>query len=136
MLNNTVNNSGIQLSSFRIFFQHIRGKHNVMTDVLSRLKRKGLYIAQDPEPDGVKFGHTVMEYLPKVHVNHINVCNSPTLPKSVENCQIGDIASKQTSDKFCPEVKDNLKLPKFSDYKVEDDILYQRQRLRIPYLIP
>ena len=71
MLNNTVNNWGIELSSFRIFFQRIRGKHNVMADTLSRLKRKGLYIAQDPEPDGVEFRHT--------------------------------------------EVKDNLKLPKFSD---------------------
>ena len=61
MLNNTVNNWGMELSSFRIFFQHMGGKHNVMAVALSRLKRKGLYIAQDLEPDGVKFGHTIME---------------------------------------------------------------------------
>ena len=52
------------------------------------------------------------------------------LPISVENSQIGDIANKQTSDKFCTEVKDSLKLPKFCDYKVEDDVLYQRTKVK------
>ena len=30
-----------------------------MADALSRLNRKGLYEAQDPEPYGVEFGHTI-----------------------------------------------------------------------------
>ena len=93
-LNNTVNNWGIELSSFRIFFQHIKGKHNVMADALSRLKRKGLYIAQDPEPEGVEFGHTIMENLPKVHVNHINMTNPAMLPKPVETSQSSDVVTK------------------------------------------
>ena len=40
-----------------------------MADALNRLKRKGLCEAQEPEPDGVEFGHTILESLPKVNVN-------------------------------------------------------------------
>ena len=110
-LNNTVNNWGIDLSSFKIFFQHIKGKHDVMADALSRLKRKSLYEAQGLEPEGYEFRHTIMEKLPPVKVYNITVP-----PKPVQGSQ--DIAPKQNSDKFCIEVKENLNLPKFSDYKV------------------
>ena len=50
-----------------------------MADALSRLQRRGLYEAQDPEPDGVEFEHTILESLPKVYVNQINVTDSVTL---------------------------------------------------------
>ena len=63
-LNNKVNNWGIELSNFNIEFQHIKGKRNILADALSRLKRLGLYTAQDPEPYGREFGHTILEELP------------------------------------------------------------------------
>ena len=94
-----------------------------MADALSRLKRKGLYEAQDPEPEGYEFRHSIMENLPPVKVYNITVP-----PKPVQDSQ--DIAPKQNSDKFCIEVKENLNLPKFSDYKVQDGILYQKTKVK------
>ena len=94
-----------------------------MADALSRLKRKGLYEAQDPEPKGYEFRHTIMEKLPPVKVYNIIV-----LPKSVQDSQ--DIVPKQNSDKFCIGVKENLNLPKFSDYKVQDSILYWKTKVK------
>ena len=49
-MNNKVNNWGIELSNFQIESQHIRGKHNIMADALSHVKRLGLYTSQEPEP--------------------------------------------------------------------------------------
>ena len=53
-----------------------------MADTLSRLKRKGLYEAQDPEPEGNEFGHTIMEKLPPVKMYNITVP-----PKPVQDSQ-------------------------------------------------
>ena len=94
-----------------------------MADALSRLKRKGLYEAQGPEPEGNEFGQPIMEKLPPVKVYNITVP-----PKPVQDSQ--DIAPKQNSDKFCIEVKENFNLPKFYDYKVQDDILYQKTKVK------
>ena len=93
-----------------------------MADALHRLKRKGLYEAQDPE-EGNEFRHTIIEKLPPVKVYNIMVP-----PKPVQDSQ--DIAPKQNSDKFCIEVKENLNLSQFSDYKVQDSILYQKTKVR------
>ena len=59
-----------------------------MADALSRLKRQGLYEAQDPEPKGYEFRHTIMEKLPPVKVYNIIVP-----PKPVQDSQ--DIVPKK-----------------------------------------
>ena len=94
-----------------------------MADALSRLKRKGLYEARDPEPEGYEFRHTTMERLTPAKVYNITVP-----PQPVQNSQ--DIVPKQNSDKFCIEVKENLFLPKFSDYKVQDSILHWKTKVK------
>ena len=123
-LNNTVNNWDIELSSFKIFFQHIKEKHNVMADALSRLKIKGLYETQDPEPNRVEFRHTILESLPKVNVNQINVTDSVTLPMPIRGCQATDMTEHQINDKFCSQVTQNINLPKYKDYKEDNGLLY------------
>ena len=75
-----------------------------MADVLSRLKRKGLHEAQDPEPDGVEVGQTILESLPKVNVSQINVTASVTLPMPIQGCQATDVAEHHLNDKFCSQV--------------------------------
>ena len=115
-LNNTVNNWGIELSSFQIFFQHIKGKHNVMADALSRLKRKGLYEAQDPEPEGVEFGHTILETLPQANINQVHVTDAIMLPMPVQGFQATDVANHQQSDKFCSQMTENINSTKYKDY--------------------
>ena len=62
-MNNKVNNWGIELSNFKIKFEHIKGKKNIMADALSRLKHLDLYDSQDPEPVGQEFGHIILENL-------------------------------------------------------------------------
>ena len=52
MLNNKVNNWGIELSYFQIDFQYIKGKRNVMADALHKLKKLGSYKPQNPEAEG------------------------------------------------------------------------------------
>ena len=82
-----------------------------------------MYEAQDQEPEGNEFGHTIMEKLPPVKVYNI-----PVPPKPVQDSQ--DIAPKQNSDRFCIEVKEKLNLPKFSDYKVQYSILYWKIKVK------
>ena len=91
---------------------------------MSRIKRKGLCEAQDSESDGVQFGHTILESLPKVNVNQINVTDSVTLPLPVQGCQPTDVAEHQINDTFCSQVTQNINLPKFKDYTVDNGLLY------------
>ena len=56
--------------------------------------------------------------------------NPAMLAKPVETSQSSDIVTKQASDKFCIEVKHNLKLPNFSDYKIENEILYWKIKVK------
>ena len=56
--------------------------------------------------------------------------NPAMLPKPVETSQNSDIVTKQPSDKFCIKVKHNLKLPKFSDYKIENEMLHQKTKVK------
>ena len=83
-----------------------------------------MYEAQDPEPDGVEFGHAILESLPKVNVNQINVTDSVTLHMPVQGCQATDVAEHQINDKFCSQVTQNINLPKYKDYIVDNGLLY------------
>ena len=118
-LNNKVNNWGIELSNFKINFQHIKGKRNVMADALSRLKRLGLYDIQEPEADGHEFGHTILEELPPVTVSQVVTDMKPTV---LLNNEIEKIVENQATDEMCQHILNNLGLQKFSSYMLEDGI--------------
>lgn len=158
-LNNKVNNWGIELSSFHIEFNHIKGKKNVMADALSRLKRLGLYEEVEPEQDDKEFGHTILEELPEVQVNHTHA--TPPIPAGVgtsvthsvaalestaapqadklqtpvtlpqtDDLDLLSIATQQAEDPFCKEVLEKLHLPKFSSFKVANNILYRNTKIK------
>ena len=126
-MNNKVNNWGIELSNFQIEFQHIRGKHNVMADALSHVKRLGLYTPQEPEPNGREFGHTILEELPPIKVSQIQAYAKPVPP---QNCDSEDILKQQCNDELCNQIKQNLGLPKYQDYKLEDGLLYKGTKIK------
>ena len=71
-LNSKVNNWAMELESFNIQFEHIKGQNNILADTLSHL------IDIDPdtqltlEGKGYEFGYTVFEELPKVKTFEIN----------------------------------------------------------------
>ena len=126
-LNNKVNNWGIELSNFNIEFQHIKGKCNILADALSRLKRLGAYTAQEPEPYGREFGHTILEELPSVKISQATAHVKPVEPK---NCQNDEILQQQEANELCKQIKGNLGLPKYQDYTIEDGLLYRKTKVK------
>ena len=96
-----------------------------MADALSRLKRLGLYNPQNPEPEGKEFGHTILEELPPVKISQVQANVKPIEPK---DCQLEEIVKQQQSDDFCKQVKQNINLQKYYEYKVDDDILYRKMK--------
>ena len=98
-----------------------------MADALSRVKRLGLYTPQDPEPNGREFGHTNLEELPPVKVAQVQAHTKPVAP---QNCQTEEILKQQEADELCNQIKQNLGLHKYQDYKFEDRLLYRKNKIK------
>ena len=54
----------------------------------------------------------------------INVTDSVTLPMPVQGCQATDVAEHQFNDKSCSQVIQNINLPKYKDYIVDNGLMY------------
>ena len=70
-LNAKVNNWAIELSTYRIKFEFIKGSKNILADSLSRLIDQGITEGLEPEEEGHEFGYYVFDTLPEVEVNSI-----------------------------------------------------------------
>ena len=57
----------MELGSFNIQFEHIKGQNNVLTDTLSHLIDIDPDTQLTPEGNGYEFGYTVFEKLPDTH---------------------------------------------------------------------
>ena len=64
-LNDKVNNWAVELEMYRIKFEHIKGKSNVLADTLSRLISIDPDMKLEPELEGYKFRQYCFEELPK-----------------------------------------------------------------------
>ena len=71
-LNSKVNNWAMELESFNIWFEHIKGQNNVLTDTLSHLINIDPDTQLTPEGDRYEFGYAVFEELPDIHTFEIN----------------------------------------------------------------
>ena len=98
-----------------------------MADVLSHVKRLELYTLQEPEPNGREFGHIILEELPPIKVSQIQAYAKPVPP---ENCDSEDILKQEYNDELCNQIKQNLGLPKYQDYKLEDGLLYKGTKIK------
>ena len=98
-----------------------------MADVLSCLKCLDLYDSQDPEPVGQEFSHTILENLPPVTISTVKAEYKPIEAK---DCDTAEIIQHRSTDYLCIFIKDNLSLPKHSEYKIENGILYRKTRIR------
>ena len=71
-LNSKVNNWAMELESFNIQFEHIKGQNNILADTLSQL----IHIDPDTqltlEGKGYEFDYAVFEELPKIKTYEIN----------------------------------------------------------------
>ena len=66
-LNSKVNNWAMELESFNIQFEHIKGQNNVLADTLSHLIDIDPDTQLTPEGKGYEFGYAVFEELPDIH---------------------------------------------------------------------
>ena len=65
-----------------------------------------------------------LESLPKVNVNQTNVTVSVALLLPGEGCQATDVADHQFNGKSCSLFIQNINLPKYTDYIVDNDHMY------------
>ena len=80
-LNSKVNNWEMELESFNIQFEHIKGQNNILVDSLSRLIDIEPDTQLTPEGKGYEFGYAVFEELPDIHTFAINEAGD----KEIEN---------------------------------------------------
>ena len=71
-LNSKVNNWAMELESFNIQFEHIKGQNNILADTLSCLVDIDPDTQLTPEENGYEFGSVVFEELPDIHTFEIN----------------------------------------------------------------
>ena len=71
-LNSKVNSWAMELESFNIQFEHIKGQNNVLVDTLSHLTDIHPDTQLTPEGDGYEFGYAVFEELPDINTFEIN----------------------------------------------------------------
>ena len=71
-LNSKVNSWAMELESFNIQFEHIKGQNNVLADTLFHLIDTNPDTQLMPEGKGYEFGCAVFEELPDIHTFEIN----------------------------------------------------------------
>ena len=71
-LNDKVNNWAVELETYRIKFEHIKGKSNVLANMLSRLISINQDVKLEPELEGYGFGQYCFEELPTASSYTIN----------------------------------------------------------------
>ena len=71
-LHSKVNNWAMELESFNIQVEHIKGENNVHADTLSCLIDIDPDTQLTPEGNGYEFGYAVFEELPEIHSFGIN----------------------------------------------------------------
>ena len=80
MLNSKVNNWAMELETFNIQFDYIKGSNNVLADTLFRLIDINPDTQLTPEGEGYEFGYAIFEEFPKIktktyQVNEVIVGN-------------------------------------------------------------
>ena len=143
-LNNTITNWAVEIESFKIKFEHIAGKDNVLADMLSRLIDIDPDVKQEPELKDYEFGCYSFETLLKAKgtevgetltsVDGVKICEINISYDNAENSQFS-VKLLLTDTQFsCLQEKDpkirslcekvlNQLYKEF--YFVENDILYR-----------
>ena len=62
----------MELESFNIQFEHIKGQNNILADTLSHLIDIDPDTQLTPEGNGYEFGYAVFEELPEINSFEIN----------------------------------------------------------------
>ena len=88
----------MELESFNIWFEHIKGQNNILADTLSHLIDIDPDTQLTPEGQEYEFGYAVFEELPDIHTFEINEViafkNDPDLCDTLQ-CIDNPIAPEQ-----------------------------------------
>ena len=139
-LNAKVNNWAVELETYRIRFSYIKGKANVLADVLSRLIDIDPEVKNEPEEPGHEFGYACFEELPPVTIMEIDeqlsadvtikadpdIGSTPVtidLPITLPRCR-----NLQAADAKCRDLCERLLQGKLDAtlYSIEDGVLRRK----------
>lgn len=133
-LNAKVNNWAVELSTYRIRFEFIKGIKNTLADTLSRLIDQGLTEPTEPEPAGEEFGYYVFDTLPDIEINQIRA----TIPQKEDeppsefslNMSFDKLIELQAKDPNCHKLiglLQNGKLQPRKPYFIDDNGILCKQ---------
>ena len=136
-MNNKVKNWAVELKSYNLKFEYIKGIKNTLTDTLSRLLEIDPDVALPAEPQGTEFGYNFFEELPPVEVGEIIVegvelkPNPDTFSKNVDltlPLKSRSIRSLQAKDTKISNILQQLQVGDLPPdvYLIEDGILRRR----------
>ena len=107
-LNDKVNNWAVELETYRIKFEHIKGKSNVLADTLSRLISIDPDVKLEPELEGYKFRQYCFEELPKGSSYTVNEVIT------------GQVIEAHNTDITEPITKYSIPLPSFKILELQE----------------
>ena len=109
-LNDKVNNWAVKLEMYRIKFVHIKGKSNVLTNILSRLIFIDPDVKLEPELVGHEFGQYCFEELPKASSYTVNEIIT------------GTVIEAHNADITEPGTTYSIPLPSFKIHELQESI--------------
>ena len=130
ILNSKVNNWAVEISSYRIKFEYIKGIKNTLADTMSRLIQNDPEAKLQPEQEGYEFGYHAFEDMEPIEYE-TNVVDSTTLRDTIPlpgeeiKLPLEDEKLKNSSKKINFARKSWKSLVK-GNYKVIDPITKKR----------
>ena len=113
-MNSKVNNWAIEISTFQITFEYIKGIRNILADMMSRLIDIDPQNQSEPEPEGYEFSYYTFDPLPTLEVTNVETTKKESLETQDEDAYDrnlwrlpirDDTLSKlQQEDEFCKNI--------------------------------
>ena len=126
-----MNNWAVEISSYKIQFEYIKGIKNTLADTMSRLVQTDFEAKLSPEQEGYEFGYYAFEDMEPIKCEAQEIettqLSDPIpqremkLPQSNERLQ-----ALQAEDKFCKDISNKLQqgqLQSRNPYHIENKIL-------------
>ena len=140
-VNSKVNNWAMELESFNIQFEHIKGQNNILADTLSHLIDIDPDTQLTPEGNRYEFGYAVFEELTEIHSFELNeviagdkeIKNDPDLQDALQCIDNpiapGQLKHPQEQDATIETLKHKLKHNKLDKeyYSIDDQGLLTRK---------
>ena len=116
-LNSKVNNWAIEISSFHITFEYIKGIKNTLADTMSRLININPQVQQDSEPEGYEFGYYTFDTLPTMEISNIKTTQDASsiderdVKENLINLPLDNnmLSELQLQDTFCANILAQIK---------------------------